>query len=366
MQIQNVIATTDNCRYCLMCRHVCPVAHVTRLETLTPHGWGLTIASVRRGLVDWDEGTVGVIYKCSDCGACRAHCVTDQPLPDAIAAARAEVVEKGRAPAVVSELEQKIRKWGNPHAAQEPHAVQGQGEVALFVGDEAQYLWPGALSAALKLLGSVGVRPVLIGAGRSNGYLPTSLGLPGLAKSIVQANLSDLKGSGAKRLLVLTPGDFFTFRQLVDDRLGVEWPQDVLLQEVTTFLADELDAGRLRLARSSVNAPYAYLDPTHSVRVTTRYDAPRKLLTAVWSVPGKELFWRRERTHPCGDGALQFTNPPISEQLTMARLEDAAGRGIKIVVTEDPGCLTQLSRYASQAGVSVRSLYELLADALSA
>ena len=31
MTIENVRsrATTDNCRYCLMCRHVCPVGHVT-------------------------------------------------------------------------------------------------------------------------------------------------------------------------------------------------------------------------------------------------------------------------------------------------------------------------------------------------
>ena len=49
--IEDVILTTENCRYCLMCRHVCPVGHVTRLETLTPHGWGLTIASIRRGIV---------------------------------------------------------------------------------------------------------------------------------------------------------------------------------------------------------------------------------------------------------------------------------------------------------------------------
>ena len=87
----DALATTENCRYCLMCRHVCPVGHVTQLETLTPHGWGLTIASVRRGLLTWNDETVDVLYSCADCGLCRANCVTDQPLPDAIAAARAEV-----------------------------------------------------------------------------------------------------------------------------------------------------------------------------------------------------------------------------------------------------------------------------------
>ena len=87
MQLTNPSAATDNCRYCLMCRHVCPVGHVTNLEPLTPHGWGLTIASVQRGLMTWNTETVGVLYHCADCGTCRANCVTDQPLPEAIAAA---------------------------------------------------------------------------------------------------------------------------------------------------------------------------------------------------------------------------------------------------------------------------------------
>ena len=76
-----IIDTIENCRYCLMCRHICPVGHVTAKETFTPHGWGLLIASVERGLLSWNEDTVSALYNCSDCGTCRAHCVTDQPLP---------------------------------------------------------------------------------------------------------------------------------------------------------------------------------------------------------------------------------------------------------------------------------------------
>src|SRR6188474_3518572 len=93
-----------------MCRHVCPVGYVTRLETLTPHGWGLTIASVKRGLLTWNDETVDVLYSCADCGLCRANCVTDQPLPDAIAAARAEIVRRGVAPDVVAEIDRKLRE----------------------------------------------------------------------------------------------------------------------------------------------------------------------------------------------------------------------------------------------------------------
>lgn len=118
MPLENVILTTENCRYCLMCRHVCPVGHVTRRESLTPHGWALMIASVGRGLLAWDEETVQALYSCSDCGTCRAHCVTDQPLPEAIAAARADVAARDLAPAVVYETHRALKEWGNPYEQQ--------------------------------------------------------------------------------------------------------------------------------------------------------------------------------------------------------------------------------------------------------
>jgi Fe-S oxidoreductase len=229
MPIEDVILTTENCRYCLMCRHIAPVEKVTYKETLSPHGWALIIASVRRGLLAWDEDTVDAVYSAPDGGNSRAHCVTNQPLPEAIAAARAEIAQQGLAPAVCYEINTALEKWGTPFAQPSPEASRGQGEVALFIGDEAEYLWPETIPAVLKLLNACGIEPVLIGNGRSNGFLASSLGFPETAKNIAQANLDDLEASGAKRLLVLSPGDYFAFSQLYDERLGLPWPEEVKL-----------------------------------------------------------------------------------------------------------------------------------------
>jgi Fe-S oxidoreductase len=358
---ENVIETTENCRYCLMCRHTCPVGHGTHNETLTPHGWGLTIASVKRGLLTWNPETVDVLYSCADCGNCRAHCVFDQPLPDAIAAARAEVVAHKLAPAVVYELDEMFKKWGNPYQKQTPEPVKSKGEVALFVGDDAHYVWPAALDAALKLLKVVGVEPVLIGTGRNNGYLADSLGLPDTAKALAQATLDDLRASGASRLLVLSPGDAYAFGQLYSERLGIAWPGEVALQEVTVLLAENLDAGDLKITPLDDETPYAYLDPTHTVRVPDRVEAPRRLLAALFKTPGREVFWRKDRAHPAGNTALQFTQPELAEQLTMGRLYDALGAGARRVICEEPGTLSALQRAAAQVRLEVLGLYELLA-----
>src|SRR3972149_1463905 len=148
MPIENVILTTDNCRYCLMCRHVASIEHVTHRETLSPHGIALVIASVRRGLLRWNADPGGWFNSAADNGNSRAPCVFDQPLPEAIAAVRAEIVAQKLAPAVVYDLDARFNEWSTPFKQQKPQPVAGRGGVALFGGDAAQYLWPATVTAA--------------------------------------------------------------------------------------------------------------------------------------------------------------------------------------------------------------------------
>ncbi len=364
MQLTNPSAATDNCRYCLMCRHICPVGHVTNLETLTPHGWGLTIASVERGLTTWNTDTVGVLYHCADCGACRSSCVTDQPLPDAIAAARSTVVAQGLAPAGVYRAGELLARWGNPYGLAQPPAAAEKGEVALFVGDDAYCARPGLVDAVVKLLDAIGIAPILVGRGRNNGYLASSLGFPETARQLAQATLDEVVATGARRLLVLTPGDLYTFRQLYDERLGLAWPAHVELVDVTVLLADALAADKLVFTPAATTDAYAYLDPTHTVRAPERADAPRRLAAAVLPGDSKELFWRRERTHPSGATALLYTLPHMAMLLAQDRLGDARKSGATLLVTEAPGDLALYERLAPAQGLRVQGLYELLASQL--
>src|SRR5436305_14670682 len=131
-------AVYDAERYNLMTRHVCPVERVTKRETTSPHGWALLIASVQRGLLAWDEEPVDTLYQCADCGLCQVHSLMDQPLPAAIVAARAAVVAQRAAPESVTDLDARLRRWGNPYgelAAERP----APGPMALFVGAAAAH-----------------------------------------------------------------------------------------------------------------------------------------------------------------------------------------------------------------------------------
>lgn len=361
--IENVIDTTEYCRHCLMCRHVAPVGNITNRETVTPHGVAQLVASERRGMIEWNEDTVGALYAFSDNGNSRAHCVTSQPLGEAVAAARAQVVEQGHAPDVVYELKEKMRSWENPYEAEAPTPASGQGEVALFVGDEAMYVHPSTLDAARTLLQAVGVDPVLIGQGRNNGYLASSLGLVDTAQELAQTTMEELEDSGAKTLLTLSPGDYFALGQMYDERLGIERPDGVELLEVTQFLFQKLEDDLSSFGRDAEDSTYAYVDPTHAVRVPSHFEPARRLAEAVMPNARRvELFWRNGRAYPCGNLALQFTWPDLAHQLTKARLEDARDAGAEQVLTVDAGSLHHLKQHASDFGVTVRGLFEVLAE----
>lgn len=363
--LENAIDVTERCRHSLMCRHVCPVGNLTRLETLTPHGWAQLIALERRGLSSWNPHTVDALYKCADCGNCRSHCVYSNPLPAGIAAARAVVAEQGLAPPVVYEIGERLRAWQNPYQPQHPELAAETGPVALFVGDDAHFLRPSIIDAVLAVLRATDIEPVLIGRGRNTGFLASSLGLPAIATELARANLAELEATGARRLLVLSPGEAFAFTQMYDERLGVELPSDIEVVQVIELLAEQLEAGRLEFNALDDAKPYAYVDPTHSVRVPGGSDSARKLLTALLPEAPRELFWRDGRAYPAGDLALQFTQPRLADALTRARLSDAASVGARGVITYGPGTLAHLKGHAHDYDLTVLGLYELLADQLT-
>jgi Fe-S oxidoreductase len=360
----DVSQTLESCRFCLMCRHVDPVSHVTFNEALTPHGIALTVTSQKRGLVEWNEESVRVIYSDVDGGNARAHCVTNKPFSEAVAAVKAELVEKNVAPKIAYDVHEKLLKYHSPFGQDDVAPASAKGDVALFVGDEAHYLWPSTIEAVTKLLALLNIIPVLVGRGRSNGFLASSLGFPETSRKQAKSILQELESTHATQLLTLSAGDHFTFTQLYPERLGVALPEKIEVTDVLNFLSDATTKSKLIFKHNDEKVAYAYVDPTHAVRVPQRFDAPRHLLKAVLLGEAKELFWRRDRAHPVGSTALQFTHPELSEKLTRSRLEDAQNSGAKQLFCEDPATLCHLNKYARDYGLEVKGVYELLASQL--
>lgn len=361
--MSDVIFTTENCRYCLMCRHVCPVTRVTYNEATSPHGWALEIASVRRGQLQWNAETSDLLYQCADCGLCQAFCVTDQPLPYAIVAARAEVVAAGQAPASVAAVNDVLRRWGNMYGpAPETSADSERSPMAVFVGAAAWYRVPATLEAARTLLEVGGCKHSLVGLGRSSGYLAYTLGLHETARDLAQATVAELERSGCRTLITLSPEQALTFTTIYP-LLGVPLPDDVEVIELTELLTHLLDEKQLQFRAAPLDL--VYHDPCQTPRIDGRWRAPRRLLAAITTQPLGEGFWREKRAANCGaSGGLPWTQPGLAAKMARTALADARNGNARLVVTDAPNCLTHLRAHTSGLDVTVQGLYEVLAEHL--
>lgn len=343
-----------------MCRHVCPVGRTTKREATTPHGWALLIASVDRGQMKWEAEAVDTLYQCAQCGLCLSNCVTEQPLPSAIAAARADVFSMGAAPTVVKELDARLRQWGNPYREVEPTPSSGSARAALFVGAAAQYLRPQTLAAARSLLEALGIDYVLIGAGLSSAYLPHALGLSETARALAQAVLHEVAAAGCSRLIVLTPQDAHAFHH-IHPELGLPLPDGVEVVELIALLAGGIDARRVVIRSKDISLTYH--DPALAPLFVSRAALARRVLSSLTTQPVRELFWREGRAAPGGAvGGLEFTHPALAERMTRDRLAEAAATSAHMLITEDPAALAHLERFADGAGIKVAGLFEMIAE----
>jgi Fe-S oxidoreductase len=349
-------------RYCLMCRQACPVERVTKREATSPHGWALLVASVKRGLLEWDADTVDTLYQCADCGLCQANCVSTRPLPAAIVAARATVVERGSAPASVHTVNESLQKRGHPYGEAFHNPFSGragrQADVGLFIGAATTAERPQAVEAAIKLLDAAGIEHTLVSTSRSGVYLPYALGLWDTAATLAKDTLEEIACKGVKKIITLSREDAHAFQHIYKE-IGVDLPAELQVLELIEWLAGALASGSLHPGMLDLEG-YVYHDPAHTPRISGGAATSRKVLAEVTGAKVGEMLWRERVAAPAGTvGGFQWTQPALAEKLTRARIEEAKSAGAAGIVTEDPQCAAQLARYAE--GLPVVNLVELLA-----
>ena len=363
MTYPEALETLERCRYCLMCRHADPLGHVSFNEALTPHGIALSIYSEHKGLISWTEHGLSNIFSELDAGVARAHCATDQMFSEAVAAVKAELASQGKLPLSLEHLKNRLERDPSLFGHEAVINSSGQSDYALFISDEVQYLWPESSAAVKTLVNVLAISPVRVAQGQSSGLLAVSMGFLAKAKEQAKILIAELETSKAKELIVLGNADLYAFKQLYSERLGLSWTHHLKIVSLLDLFLNALREGKINLKLSADSRPYAYIDPSQALRVKN-FDTPRQLLKAV--LPGKalELFWRRERSHPTGSGGIQFINPKLAEKLSRARLEDAQKQGAEVIYCEEAADLAALKRYASDYGLELIGLYELLAQNL--
>ena len=133
-----------NCRFCFMCRHLSTIGNVRCTEVDTPRVRAAMLYGLRTGTNSFDdEDFIDALYRCELSACCRRNCVNGYDENGLVLAARADVVEAGKAPAAVQKLAKK-------YASNAEWKAEGKGDVAWFL-DETTAADKAVVAAVKKL-----------------------------------------------------------------------------------------------------------------------------------------------------------------------------------------------------------------------
>ena len=241
---QNALHHAEKCRFCWMCRHLCPIQHQTGKELNTPRAKGLLLSMVNKGAQVFDKDMAEAMYECVLCDACTNDCATGYQPPLFIREARTEAVVNELAPAAVMELIDKALESGNVYGVQKPSFGQEGTDVLVYIGDVAAIKVPEMAKNLLAVLAKAGVSAKVLAEEPTSGMMLADL--MGYTQEVVdQAKACAEAINGAKLpVIVLDSYDAEIMKQHY-----AEWGCEIKAEVVTAtaYVAKLLEDYRTQL-----------------------------------------------------------------------------------------------------------------------
>lgn len=350
----------DACRFCWMCRHICPVGGATGNEAWTPRARGLLVSMMERG-TEFDPSIAEAMYQCSLCDACANDCVTGFKPSTFILEARTMAVADGIAPEGVMNAIERIQSAQNIYGdaadsrvAAEAEALPPKAEVLLYLGQTGRARGAESGLAVISLLKKAGVDfTILKDEPASGAFLAELMGYTGEVQQQAAKAADAIRASGAKKVVALNPHDACIFKE--------HYTQWGLLPGVetvtaTAFLAELVAGGRLTVKKTALAA--SFQDPCRLSRGMDETEPARVLLSAL-GVELKELFLHGKMGRCCGGAVLNSYSPEVVSNMVRVRKEDALRIGSKCIITACPDCQDLMARAGSE-DVEILDLYRLL------
>lgn len=348
----------DSCRFCWMCRHICPIGNATGLERNTSRARALGLSLVNRGTFTLSD-VIDNVYECACCGACTKECVTGWDPVMFTKEARLDGVLEGVLPDYINKLVDNCLETGNAYGCVEIEdslkkasaAHAKKTDTLLFLGVDALYKLPDAAIKAIKVLEKAGVEfSVLENEPASGQQLEYLISKANETKSQMIA-CAEIMNTYDK-VVVFDPQDAKVFKREYKE-WGVELKAEVIT--FTSFLAELLDKGALKAQNSGKGV--VYQDPFQLSRDLAETENPRKVVSAFavcneMLCHGKDTMW-------AGNFLMKEWMPDVILRVAKDRINNAKGVGADTIVT------ASVSEYGSlkaveQNEVKILSLEELI------
>lgn len=333
----------DSCRFCWMCRHICPIGNVTGQERNTARARALSLSMVERGM-DLTPDIVKNVYECALCGACTKECATGWDPVAFTKEVRLEAAMNGLMPDYINKLIENVENTGNPYGkteickdlTAEIESLPKKTDVLLFLGVDARYMSCKSAINAIKLLKKAKVNFTVLADEPDSGYaLDTLTGKSEETRKVMAKAAGQL--NNYKTVIVFDPADAKVFLREYKE-WGIEITASV--KTFTSFVNGLVKEGSLKPVKSKV--VFTYQDPALLARDLEETADAREILNACGEV--KEMLLSGKDTMWAGNLLMNEYMPKVMVQTAKARWENATAAKADALVTASPSEYEVLSK----------------------
>ncbi len=348
----------DACRFCWMCRHICPVGNATGQERNTSRARALALSLVNRDGAKMTPDVIDNIYECQMCGGCTKDCATGWDPTVFTKDVRLNLALNGETPDYINAIVDKVLETGNAYgvteldkdlaAAIEAHAAAT--DTVLFLGAEARYNVPAAAINAIKVLEKANVKfTVLADEPASGAALDWLIGAADETKKQMADCAAAL--SSFATVIAFDPQDAKAFVREYKE-YGVELKGVVTY---TAFVAGLIKDGKL--AVKNTGAKVVYQDPYQLARDLEETEDARAIISACADLD--EMLLNKKDTMWAGGSIMAIYNPLVTDLVAKERWTNAINVGADTIVTASVSEYASLKKNAPE-GKKVIAIEELI------
>lgn len=348
----------DSCRFCWMCRHICPIGNATGQERNNARARALGLSLVARDAVEYSEDIINNVYECALCGACVKECVTGWDPVMFTKEARLGAALDGKLPDYILKLINNLQSKGNIYGADKAQsAVAGLGdsETLLFIGEDATYKAPECAVKAIELLKKAGVDFTLLEDEPNSGYsMDFMIGAAAETKSVMENCAKTL--SKFKTVICYDPADAKVMKREYKE-WGIELNAEV--KTFTEYLAELINSGKIKVNKG--DRSYTPQDSFLLARDLEETEPLREILSACGSI--KEMLLNKKDTMLAGNLIMNEYMPDVIERVASDRWINARNMNTRILVTASPAEYVMLKKTKPE-GVELKKIEEVVAECL--
>ncbi len=353
------------CMQCGMCTGGCPEAGITPFN----------IRMLVRKKQLQREIEESIPWLCTSCGACTLRCPRDVKPSEMIVELRSGLVEDGQIPISIQKALEftfvQKNPWGRPRAkrggwldeadVEVPHISETDSKRLLFICCIQAYD-PRCMVIPVnvaKILKKGGLEFGILGKEEACcGNEIRRMGELGLFEELQEENAATFEKYGVKEIIALSPHCMNALKNEYGD-LGIK------ISHYTEVVADMVKRGALAF-QGEYNQKVIYHDPCFLGKQNKIFDEPRNILRAIEGLELIEFSCSREISLCCegGGGRMFYEAESTYQRNSEKRVLEAMEKGADVLVTSCPFCMMTLEDPATEKGLPVKEISEIIMEVL--